>query len=606
MKRDSSSWASAVAAWARPVLFGLSLTGVRLLAGEPAAPSAVETRSTFHCISLYWPRSEAGPCRVAYRVAGEPAWQEGQDLWYDRTTGTRVENQYRGSLVNLRPGTAYEIKLTVDGAEQSVRAATWGEQFKIRKTIRITEGETFATTEGGSATEGYVLYDGSGVTIDQRNRAANVIAINHGWVIVRGLTVINAEKDAMQVAQGLADVVIERCDISNWGSPLKPAVNPRWGRIEAGIRVGSTCRRVIIQRNRIHHPRYCATKWYDDPADVHPRGPRAIMLGHRSDDEDWEANHVVRYNEFYSDPDHLFEDVIGGGVNWSKTGHPGRDSDIYSNLVTHASDDLIEADGGGQNVRIWGNYLDHGNVMVSLQSCTVGPVYIFRNIFGRSLAYSLGAKAGSSGFKFRGNGGVTSPAARDYAPFRGRVYFYHNTRLYADDFPNAFDLGYKDHVRNVISRNNILPSTKHYLYDQWDGRALAIPQGQVGDQGKIIDQIKQAAAENKSRPPFNPGFVECSFDYDLANRPSEGDSVAAVLGAHGILGEAQWRPGHGPEARPLGAFQLSSKSPGYNAAAYLPNFNRGPGEFGGAPDVGAHEHGAPGMQFGVDATWLVP
>lgn len=540
-----------------------------------ASPKEVDTRATFHCISLYWNRPDAGVCAVFYRPAGTVKWEQAQPLGYDAESASPMMHQYRGSVVNLTPDTTYEFKLLAGGEERSVTRATWSEQFKIKKTIRVGDGRSLVTTEGGSPEEGYVLYDGSGATLNCADAVPHGVVVDHSFVIVRGLTVLGAQNDGVVISPGLSDVVIEGCDISLWGSARKPQQNPRWGKIEAGIKCGSTTRRVILQRNRVHHPRFAATRWNEEPEDAHPRGPRAVIMGHRSDDEDWESNHVIRYNEFYSDFDHLFEDVIGGGLNYSQTGHPGRDSDIYGNVVSHATDDLIEADGGGQNVRIWSNYLDYGNVMISLQSCSVGPTYLFRNVFGRSLAGGLGEKPPWCGFKFVGKSGPPTATAKRTSPFLGPVYVYHNTRLHAD-VQSAYSIHPDDHIRSVVSRNNILPTSRHYLRDSYSDAA-------------------------PTRAGFNPNFVNCSFDADLVTCSSTGDSVAAALGGRLIQAEPDWRKGHGPEAGATGKYQLSEHAVGRDSGVALPNFNRGPAEEGGAPDLGAHEFGSADLQFGVNA-----
>ena len=164
-----------------------------------------------------------------------------------------------------------------------------------------------------------------------------------------------------------------------------------------------------------------------------------MSIGHVSDNEPWEANHVIRFNEIVGDADHLFEDGICGGLNYSYTGTPGQDSDIYGNILTHMTDDLIEADGGGMNVRIWGNYFAHAHRYISQQSCPLRPVYIFRNIFGPGGGQLVsGTKGAPSPFKFPGNvrgGEGWKPAG--HTPFNGPVYVYHNT---------FFDRGFSLHL----------------------------------------------------------------------------------------------------------------------------------------------------------------
>ena len=83
----------------------------------------------------------------------------------------------------------------------------------------------------------------------------------------------------------------------------------------------------------------------------HTPGPQCISLFNTA------GNHVIRYNECFSDLEHMYNDVIGGGSNGSFRGSPGPDSDIYGNLVSHCWDDGLEVEGGSRNVRVWGNYI---------------------------------------------------------------------------------------------------------------------------------------------------------------------------------------------------------------------------------------------------------
>src|SRR5205085_9016583 len=73
--------------------------------------------------------------------------------------------------------------------------------------------------------------------------------------------------------------------------------------------------------------------------------------------------------------------------NLSKSGFPNADSDIYGNKISSTWDDGIEAEGGNENVRIWNNYLDRTATGVATTVTSVGPVYIFRNVFNRNQFY---------------------------------------------------------------------------------------------------------------------------------------------------------------------------------------------------------------------------
>jgi hypothetical protein len=108
----------------------LAILPLAAAAAELGGPRAVPT---FECIGLYW--SPAGgakdrACLVRYRAAGEVDWHDGLPLWFDERDG-----QYRGSLVNLKPGTSYEIALALNGKfpRTALTAKTWPENFPWRE-----------------------------------------------------------------------------------------------------------------------------------------------------------------------------------------------------------------------------------------------------------------------------------------------------------------------------------------------------------------------------------------------------------------------------------------------------------------------------------------
>ncbi|MHC4190145.1 MAG: hypothetical protein ACYSUB_10805, partial [Planctomycetota bacterium] len=70
-------------------------------------PSAV---STFHCIGVYWSPQDGSSdnvCQVHYRSHGSTGWKEALPLWYDDRGVGGYPAGYRGSIVNLEPGTTY-------------------------------------------------------------------------------------------------------------------------------------------------------------------------------------------------------------------------------------------------------------------------------------------------------------------------------------------------------------------------------------------------------------------------------------------------------------------------------------------------------------------
>src|SRR5688572_22596507 len=96
-------------------------------AAAAAAPTFVPT---FQSIGLYWgPEggSEARAVAVQFREKGNASWREGLPLWFDARNA-----EYRGSVVELKPGTEYEIRLSLEGRmPQTLTAKTWREDFRV-------------------------------------------------------------------------------------------------------------------------------------------------------------------------------------------------------------------------------------------------------------------------------------------------------------------------------------------------------------------------------------------------------------------------------------------------------------------------------------------
>ena len=548
---------------------------------------------TFHCIGLYWNHqngSDDNTCSVRYRPAGSDTWKATLPLWFDYRPPEIFEhlyppdsranrpdnalsllhhsNQYRGSIVNLSPATEYEIELHLSKSGQTalLKAATWSEHFRTTSTVSVPESQdqTLVVDRSGSP-DGYVLYTGKdGSTIDVAGKHDHCIEVRASHVIIRGLTLKNARSHAVRIFKPSHDVIIENCDISGWGRPDE-LEGKKWGRdMEAAVYASEsgtfnpTISRIIIQRCKIHHPRCDTNAWSEhrkklDPKRTatrwHPMGPQAVTF------YDTAGNHVIRYNDIFSDKDHYYNDIIGGGHNFCALGSPNRDSDIYSNRLQNCWDDAIESEGANCNVRIWGNYISHSMVAIASAATHIGPLYIWRNVTEVSqcgpdtLSGDPFLKAGlGSGFA------------------GGRTYIFHNTLLQ----PSAAVTGqdWQGHALglstwggaliNHISRNNIW-----HVFEK---------------NGYSIQERGDLCRDN-------------DYDYDLysgrvipANKHEKNGIKAA--------------PTYNPR-NPPGQYNLAPNSPGYDAGAIIPNFND---DFTGkAPDTGTYEPNTPPLQFGPNA-----
>ena len=525
-----------------------------------AAPPAGTplTVPTFHCLGLYW--SPAGgsaerAVQVRYRVKEAAQWSEGLPMRYNPIEGTDEDlTDYRGSIVHLQPGTTYEVELTLAGTATSTRltARTWSEKFPEGEVVRVPSGDQPLVITQGGTPEAWRVYDGTGATIDVQHRHNSCITVNAAYVIVRGFVLKGAGAaenlskgsiGAINVESG-HDIVIEGCDISGWGRH-----NPKTG---FGFNCDSAvyCRnhtvtRIVIQRCRLHHPSEDTNNWYEPKYSTHPAGPQAISFF------DTAGNHVIRYNECFSDSEHMFNDGIGGGANGSYHGAPGPDSDVYGNVVTHCWDDGLEMEGGGRNLRVWDNYVSGAANMIANAAVSIGPLYIWRNVVGRCQVTP----------EKPGYGFIKMGFAGSAKWMTGHEYIFHNTVFAEDGWLPTGGLGGNRIVTHTISRNNIL-------------------------------HIRSATGHSASSNAEN---IDDDFDYDLFN-----GQVPEKQEAHGIRGEPIYAPNAGfdPQTK-TGRFQLAPTSPGAAAALPIPNFT---GPFTGkAPDIGAHQRGEPPLTYGIAA-----
>jgi len=72
-------------------------------------------------------------------------------------------------------------------------------------------------------------------------------------------------------------------------------------------------------------------------------------------------------------------DLVSAGFGWSEKGQG--ETDIFYNRLWNSSDDALELDGPGINVRVHGNQFRHVFSGVSMAPTTVGPTYVTRNTF---------------------------------------------------------------------------------------------------------------------------------------------------------------------------------------------------------------------------------
>lgn len=436
------------------LLFSCSPLLLMMLCACQLPDMDIRTVSTYESISLAWSPVEGRPdriCKVDFRKKGTQEWEEGFPLWFDNR-----DWEYRGSLVELDPGTSYEIRLQLEGlgVEQRSTAKTWTENVRIADTVFVSSrNKTLIARKGGSPEKGYVLYmpkPGDSAVIDVKKQYELCVKIKRSYIIVRGFTLRGATEHGVRINPRQHHIIIEQCDIADWGSP-EPGYEAFGQSQHAGIFTdgdGFHPYHVVIQDNKIHHPTYGAN--YPGQAGAKgsgSRGPKAISLMRGG------GVYVIRHNAIYSDSAHYFSDGMGEWRNFSFQGFPSRESDIHHNYISHCWGDAIEAEGGNQNVRIWANYSTHCTYHISTANTNLGPLYIWRNISGISAL-----KPGEYGTEWGLMYDKDHPDPSEEVP-RGIIYLFHNTlsQPIYQGLPAGATLP-KLHDR-VIAKNNIFPDS---------------------------------------------------------------------------------------------------------------------------------------------------
>ena len=529
------------------------------LAGAWMAPARAGENAraipTFESLGLYYDRAPAAKgCQVQYRVAGAPDWRTGYPLVYDQR-----EHQYRGSLVGLKPDTDYDIRLEADGAQVDLRAHTSSESFPVGKTTFVTGGasdKTLVIRDAGTEKGWHLVTPAAGTksVSDVFNLSDYNVVVEAEYVILRGLELKNAGIHGVLIRRGVQHVVVEDCHISGWGRVGGARV---WGVLsgmDSGIYAENDAGHLVIQRNLIENPRSGANDWESG----HPSGPQGVSL------IDSRGGNIIRYNTIRSTDDHGFNDGIGGASNFSFKGSPNRDSDIYGNIISNCWDDCIESEGANMNVRIWSNYIHHSFVDIATAATSMGPIYIFRNVFGES-RISHQDPAGGTMIKTGMN--TVEINGERVSTGLGYRFIFHNTALQPK---GALDVFTSHELHNAVTRNNIFYS-----------RGRAYPR----DFGAPSNDFQNDLTGGY----LGGGFVRSMF--------LPGDRLEWFLAP--TMDRIQWgRIEYNRNGKDFAITDplVQAKNPAIDTGVRLPGFND---EFtGAAPDIGAYETGLPPLRFG--------
>ena len=538
-------------------LFILLFTTTNISKLYSAAEDNFYAAPTYECIGLYFKSPNLGDCYIQFRQNGTSTWRQGYPLVHDPR-----DDEYRGSIVGLKPHTTYGIKVTLNNRTYELICKTRNDHFPIGKITYLEEGmhlKPLVITESGTA-EGYHLItpaEDSKATIDVRNAEEYTCVIDADYVILRGIEFKNAAIHGLLIKSKRHDNVIEDCHFTFWGRIGGPRTYGNQGNTDSAIYAERGSGNLTIQRNLIENPRGASNDWDTG----HPAGPQAITLINSS------GGNVIRYNEIRSTEDHGFNDAIGGGSNFSFEGSPHRDSDIYGNIIANVWDDAIESEGANMNVRIWNNYIEKTFQHIATACTSKGPLYIFRNVFGQSRRTHRDPLGGS----------MIKVGQRDEFG-GGRKFVFHNTAIQPK---GAFHV-FSGHVNpNTVTRNNIFDCPGRLT----SSRQVGTPCDFDYD---LFTGMERGIARERHGIRGNPSFIK---SYALEFYPSS-TTTKIKWGKVPIQ--------QGDKTVTLTDPVMTVPNSIVDSAVLLANFND---DYAGkAPDLGAFELGRPPIRFGRRAT----
>jgi hypothetical protein len=415
--------------------------------GEPVAEP-----STFHSLGIRWPvRGDANGdavIGVQYRRRGDEAWLTALPLFRTNPAALSSENRvargwlFAGSIVDLAPGTEYEVALTLidpdGGGTQRVlllrTAAEPREPAGMRVRHVVPEGSSAGGPGAGTVDDPF-----RGLRAAQAGAVPGDLFVLHAGVYAEGTWTIDrhgtAERPIIYRGAGDGEAILDGGGRERLVSA--PGVQHVWleGLTLRNARylfVGHSGSAFVVRRCRLEvmgtgitaiNGGYAVSRGFviTDNVFVGPAGwPRRRGIEDVNGVVITGAGHVVAYNRMSN---------LGDGIHGTMYGRLSA-SDFHNNDVEASTDDGIEGDNADTNVRIFRNRIANAFSGISAQPTRGGPLYIFRNVIYNVV----------------------------YTPFKlhndtSGVLIFHNTSL-TDGRPWDIEPG-GETVNEVATRNNL-------------------------------------------------------------------------------------------------------------------------------------------------------
>ena len=456
-------------------------------------------------------QDETSTATVRFRADDEMRWQKGLNLSWEPVYGS-----FAGSIMYLNADTTYhiEVQITDPNGEQQEHVFQTKtkpnsppiDPEKVYYLSDIYSGgqlDLEALNISGSA-DGYAKIIGDGQVIEASSD--DLAAVNIGaqsYVMLENLTIKGGQRYGI-FAKKAHHIWIKGCNVSEFG---REAVDIRDGLAYASPTTNSPINYdsgiylersgiAVIEECEVHSPNLGANSWQVG----HPKGANALQVWEYHDSDAYRGEFIVRNNRFYGAPNHRFNDVIEGRKNFERRGGFVRNSAIYNNYLAYANDDLIEIDGGQQNVLVYGNEMEQGYAGISIAPNMLGPSYIFHNHI-----HNLGDETGKEWTAIKAGGLISKPA--------GRTFIFENV-LDVDRNGIAASKVNNDTTFWITSQNNI-------IFTKNTGYAVGYC---------IFDKEKYIGSTSTNDLCFNENTIDSRYEFNTNNltEHAESDNIAYI------------------------------------------------------------------------------
>jgi hypothetical protein len=375
--------------------------------------------------------------RVAYRHVDSPLWREALPLQRVRTdtlsravpTQFPIAEQFAGSIFDLRPDSAYEIRLTIEDPDggrfvRTVEAVTRALPRATPRSPRLVDvdsndalaaalaraepGDVITLAKGRYKGPFRIERSGTGadpIVVKGRDRDGTIIE-SPGQEYGVGITGSHVRLEDVTIrssAWGVAvtnvsDVVIQGTHIMD----VSYGINARTG----ANRHLYICDN-LLEGKGVHWPDTSRRTWNFEGI---------VVTG---------SGHVICHNTLAG-----FGDALGLS---EPAEIPNRAIDFYGNDVLWGGDDGIELDFSERNVRAFRNRFGNVAMGISFQPVWGGPVYAIRNIIYNTAVAPYKLNQQPSGFFILHNTSIRSGWAwLQYGEYVSNFSFLNNLMIGSD------------------------------------------------------------------------------------------------------------------------------------------------------------------------------